>query len=172
MIESYEGHEPTLDPTAYIHAAATVIGKVTVGAQSSVWPGVVMRGDDNPITIGSQTSIQDGTIVHLTGDLSTTVVGNRVTVGHAAILHGCQVADDTLIGMGAILLDNCKIGRNVIVGAGTVVPMGKEIPDGVLVYGNPFQIVRDLTAKDLGWIEHSWKHYVQQAETYARRDRG
>ena len=169
MIESYSGHEPSIDPTAYVHPTATVIGRVSVGARSSLWPGAVLRGDDNPIVVGSETSIQDGAIVHLTGGLSTTVVGDRVTVGHAAILHGCTVGDRTLIGMGAILLDNCRIARNVIVGAGAVIPMNKEIPEGVLVLGNPFKIVRDLTDDDLAWIDHSWRHYVQQATTYADR---
>ncbi|MCP3981794.1 MAG: gamma carbonic anhydrase family protein [bacterium] len=170
MIESYDGQRPTIEETAYVHSAATVIGRVTIGAKCSIWPRAVLRGDDNPIAVGSQTNIQDGVVVHTTGGLSTTVVGDRVTVGHSAILHGCQIGDDTLIGMGAILLDNCKIARNVIVGAGTVIPMNKEIPEGVLVLGNPFKIVRELTEKDLGWIDYSWRHYVEQGATYAARD--
>lgn len=169
MIESYDGHRPLIDPTAYVHPAATVIGRVSVGPQSTIWPAAVLRGDDNPIVIGARTSIQDGAIVHLTGNLSSTVVGDRVTVGHAAILHGCAIGSDTLIGMGAILLDNCTIGRNVIVGAGALIPMNKHIPEGVLVLGNPFRIVRELTRKDIDSIEYSWRHYVEQGEKYARR---
>jgi len=169
MIESYDGHTPDIDPTAYVHPAATVIGRVTVGARSSIWPGVVIRGDDNPIVIGSDTNIQDGSIIHLTGELSTTVVGNRVTVGHGAILHGCSIGDETLIGMGAILLDNCTVGCNVIVGAGTLIPMNKQIPDGVLALGNRYEIVRELNEEDLAWIDHSWQHYVMQGEKYASR---
>jgi carbonic anhydrase/acetyltransferase-like protein (isoleucine patch superfamily) len=167
MIHRYFDHHPQIDPTAYVHPDATVIGRVKIGPESSVWPGVVMRGDDNDIVIGAQTSIQDGTIVHLTTDLSNTIVGDRVTVGHNATLHGCIVSDETIVGMGSILLDNCKIGRHVIIGAGTVIPMKKEIPDGVLVMGNPFKIVRDLTEKDLKWIDFSWRSYVQNAKDFA-----
>lgn len=169
MIEPYEEHVPKIHETAYVHEAATVIGRVTIGAESSVWPQTVMRGDDNEIIIGSQTSIQDGSVVHLTSNLSDTIVGDRVTVGHAAILHGCIVGSDTIVGMGSILLDNCKIGSHVIIGAGTVIPMNKEIPDGVLVLGNPFKIVRELTQKDLDWIDFSWKHYVENAKKYKSR---
>jgi len=168
-LEPYDGHRPAIDPSAWIHPSATVIGRVTVGARSTIWPAAVLRADDNPIVIGSCTSIQDGTVVHLTGGLSTTVVGDRVTVGHAAILHGCTVGSDTLIGMGSILLDNCTIGSNVIVGAGTVIPMNKRIPEGVLVFGNPFRIVRELTREDLESIAFSWRHYVEQGRKYAAR---
>ena len=169
MIEPYEEHVPTIHDSVYVHDSAVIIGRVTIGAESSIWPQVVMRGDDNEIVIGSQTSIQDGSIVHLTSDLSDTIIGSRVTVGHAAILHGCKVASDTIVGMGSILLDNCEIGSHVIIGAGTVIPMNKKIPDGVLVIGNPFKIVRDLNDKDLGWIEFSWKHYVENAAKYKAR---
>lgn len=169
MIEKYRDHEPKIHETAWVHDNATVIGRVTLGPETTVWPGAVLRGDDNEIVIGSQCSIQDGAIVHLTSNLSDTVVGDRVTVGHGAILHGCIIGSDCIIGMGAILLDNCKIGNNVIVGAGTLVPMNKEVPDNVLIVGNPFKVVRELEQKELDWIDYSWRHYVEHIETYRNR---
>lgn len=167
MIEKYQDHEPQIHPSVYVHPSAVIIGRVTVGAESSIWPATVLRGDDNKIVIGQQTSIQDGTVVHLTSNLSETIVGDKVTVGHSAVLHGCIVADECIIGMGSILLDNCKIGKQTIIGAGAVIPMNKVIPDGVVVMGNPYKVVRDVTDKDLEWIEFSWKHYVQNAKLYA-----
>jgi carbonic anhydrase/acetyltransferase-like protein (isoleucine patch superfamily) len=170
MIEPYLSHEPEVHPDAWVHGAATVIGRVRIGAFSSVWPAAVLRGDDGAIAIGSCTSIQDGSVVHLTGGLSDTTVGDRVTVGHRVILHGCSVGDDVLVGMGAILLDNCRIGPRVVIGAGTVVPMNKEIPSDVLVMGNPFRIVRALEEKDYRWIEKGWRTYVERAREYRERD--
>ena len=170
MIEPLPPHDPVIDPTAYVHSAAVVIGEVEIGAQSSIWPGAVLRGDDGLIRIGSQTSIQDGTVVHTTAGKSVSIVGSRVTVGHNAIVHGATVEDDCIVGMGSILLDNCHIGRNVIVGAGCLVPMGKRVPDGVLIVGSPFRVVRKLTDRDLEWIDHSWRSYVERTARFAARD--
>lgn len=167
MIEPYLGESPVIDPSAFVHPAATLIGKVTIGAECSIWPGVVMRGDDGRIVIGSQTSVQDGTVVHLTEGLSESIVGSRVTVGHNVTLHGCVVEDDVIVGMGSILLDNARIGKGSIVGAGTLVPMNKTVPPGVLVLGNPFKVVRELTDKDRQWIEFSWRSYVEKARNHA-----
>lgn len=166
MIESYLGDSPVIDPTAFVHERATLIGKVNIGAECSVWPGVVMRGDDGRIVIGPQTSVQDGTVVHLTEGMSETRVGARVTVGHNVILHGCIVEDEVIVGMGSILLDNARIGKGSIVGAGTLVPMNKTVPSGVLALGNPFRVVRELTDKDRQWIEFSWRSYVDKAQKY------
>ena len=166
MIESYLGESPVIDPTAFVHDRATLIGKVTIGAECSVWPGVVMRGDDGRIVIGPQTSIQDGTVVHLTEGMSETMVGARVTVGHNVILHGCIVEEEVIVGMGSILLDNARIGKGSIVGAGTLVPMNKTVPSGVLALGNPFRVVRELTDKDRQWIEFSWRSYVDKAHKH------
>ena len=171
MIEPYLGESPVIDPTAFVHDRATLIGKVTIGAECSVWPGVVMRGDDGRIVIGPQTSVQDGTVVHLTEDLSETIVGARVTVGHNVILHGCVVEDDVIVGMGSILLDNARIGKGSIVGAGTLVPMNKTVPPGVLAFGNPFRVVRELTEKDRQWIEFSWRSYVDKAQKHMQSKR-
>lgn len=168
MLESYLEHRPVVDPTAFVHARATLIGQVEVGAESSIWPGVVMRGDDGRIVIGKQTSVQDGTVVHLTDGLSSTIVGDRVTVGHNVILHGCVVEDEVIVGMGSILLDNARIGKGTIVGAGTLVPMNKTVPSGVLVLGNPFRVVRELTEKDRQFIGFSWMSYVEKAKLHRK----
>src|SRR3954447_25988944 len=114
-LERYKEFTPRVHPSAYVHERATVIGEVTIGAESSIWPGAVLRGDDGAIVIGEQTSIQDLSVIHATTGLSKTTVGTRVTVGHRVILHGCTIEDDCLIGMGAILLDNCVIGRGSFV---------------------------------------------------------
>jgi carbonic anhydrase/acetyltransferase-like protein (isoleucine patch superfamily) len=172
MLEPFEDSTPQIDPTAFVHQAAVVIGQVRIGAASSVWPCVTLRGDDGPILIGERTSIQDGSVVHMTEGLSTTTVGDRVTVGHGVILQGCTVEDDCIIGMGAILLDNAVIERGSIVGAGTVVPPGKRIAAGSVVVGNPMKVLRTCTEADVAWIEHSWKAYVERARQYRARDHG
>ena len=166
MIEPFLGESPVIDPTAFVHERATLIGKVSIGAECSIWPGVVMRGDDGRIVIGARTSVQDGTVVHMTEGMSETMVAERVTVGHNVILHGCIVEEDVIVGMGSILLDNARIGKGTIVGAGTLVPMNKTVPSGVLVLGNPFRVVRELTDKDRQWIEFSWRTYVDKAQKH------
>jgi len=171
MIERYCDNAPCIADDAFIHASAVVIGDVTIGARSSVWPNTTLRGDDGPIVIGNDTSIQDNSVVHLTLKLSRTVIGSRVTVGHGAILHGCSVEDDCIIGMGSIVLDNAVIERGSIVGAGTVIPPGKRVPPGSLVVGNPFRVVRPCRDDEVRWIETSWKIYVERARTYLERAR-
>ena len=166
MIEPFLGDSPVIDPTAFVHDRATLIGKVTIGAECSIWPGVVMRGDDGRIVIGARTSVQDGTVVHMTEGMSETMVAERVTVGHNVTLHGCIVEEDVIVGMGSILLDNARIGKGSIVGAGTLVPMNKTVPSGVLVLGNPFRVVRELNDKDRQWIEFSWRTYVDKAQKH------
>ena len=121
MIQRFKDKIPQIHPTAWVHPMATVIGDVVLGAHVSVWPGAVLRGDCGPIRIGAFTNIQDGTVVHTTQDLSETHVGERVTVGHNAILHGCRIGDDCLVGMHATVLDNAVISHQTIIGAGSVV---------------------------------------------------
>jgi gamma-carbonic anhydrase len=166
-IRSHLAHRPIIDPSAYIDAAAVVIGEVEICAEVSIWPAVVLRGDQGAIRIGAQSNLQDGTIVHCTGGRSQTTVGERVTVGHRALLHGCIVEDDCLIGMGAILLDNCRIGRGSIVGAGSLVTSGTVVPEGSLVLGSPAKVVRSLReGEHEGWIEHGCAEYLRLAKTY------
>ncbi|MCB9750116.1 MAG: gamma carbonic anhydrase family protein [Myxococcales bacterium] len=169
-MESFAGVAPRIDARAFIHSAAVLIGDVTVGPESSVWPNVTLRGDDAPIVIGAQTSIQDGTTIHATEGESRTTVGARVTVGHNALLHGCTVGDDCLIGMGSILLDNAVVEPWAFVAAGTLVPPGKVVRAGTLVMGNPMRVVRECTEKDREWIVHSWRSYVKRAREYLERD--
>lgn len=159
MIQKYKGIAPVIHPTAWVHPMATVIGDVEIGAHVSIWPGVVLRGDCGPIRIGAYSNIQDGSIVHTTQNFSHTEVGERVTVGHGAILHGCRVANDCLIGMHATVLDNAEIAEHSIVAAGTVVTVGKKFPPRVMLMGSPARVVRELEAKHLEQIDYGWRAY-------------
>ena len=169
-LERYRSFEPEVAPTAYVHPDASVIGEVFVGDRSSVWPTAVLRGDDGPVRVGALTSIQDGCVLHNTTGVSTTVVGDRVTVGHRAILHGCTVEDDCLIGMGAIVLDGAVVGRGSIVGAGAVVTQNKVIPPESLVLGMPAKVVRACGAREREQIETGWREYEERCREYRERD--
>ncbi|MGB1014244.1 MAG: gamma carbonic anhydrase family protein [Nannocystaceae bacterium] len=166
VLQAFAGHQPKLDPSAFVHPQAVVIGEVHVGAESSVWPNATLRGDDAAIVIGAQTSVQDGSTVHATEGDSKTVIGSRVTVGHNVILHGCQIGDDCLIGMGSIVLDNAVVEPGSFVAAGTLVAPGKVVRSGTLVMGNPMRVLRRCTDKDLLWIAHSWQAYVKRSREY------
>ena len=169
-LERFKEHTPRLGAGAFVHSAATVIGDVEIGERCSIWPAVVMRGDDGPIRIGAETSIQDGSVVHMTAGLSEVSVGSRVTVGHKVILHGCVVEDECLIGMGAIVLDNARIGRGSLVGAGALVLGNLQVPPGSLVLGSPAKVVRALNEKERAMIEMGWIEYVERAAQYLARD--
>ncbi|MCK5795797.1 MAG: gamma carbonic anhydrase family protein [Deltaproteobacteria bacterium] len=160
------GRVPRLGEAVFIHESAVVIGAVTLADEVSVWPNVTLRGDEGRIEIGRQTNIQDGTTIHMTGDLSHTIVGERVTVGHGCILHGCIVGDGALIGMGAILLDNATIGEGAFIGAGALVTQNKVIPPRTMVFGNPAKVVRELTPEEIDYTRYAWRHYVEQAALY------
>lgn len=166
--EPFEDKHPRVDPSAYVHPSAVLIGEIEIGPESSVWPNVTLRGDDGPIVIGSQTSIQDNTVIHATEGLSWTRVGDRVTVGHGVILHGCTIHDDALIGMGAIVLDNAVVESGAMVAAGTLVPPGKIVRSGTLVAGNPMKLLRECRDTDRAMIEFSWRAYVKRAAQYRR----
>ena len=166
MLQSFRGVHPRVDPTAFVHERATLIGDVEIGPGASVWPGAVLRGDDGPIVIGANSSIQDGTIIHATEGLSRTTVGARVTVGHQVVLHGCTIGDDCLIGMGSIVLDEAVVEAWAFVAAGTLVAPGKRVPTGQMMMGNPGKLVRALTDKDRAWITHSWSAYAKRTREY------
>ena len=166
MIEPYRGLHPQVDPSAWVHASAVVIGDVRIGPRVSVWPGVVLRGDQGEIVVGEDSNLQDGTIAHATGGVSTVTVGPRVTVGHRVLLHGCRVEGDALIGMGAILLDHCVVEPWALVGAGTLVAPGKRVPTRTLYLGNPGRVVRALTERDLAMIEHGRDEYLRLLADY------
>ena len=161
MIRPFRGVRPTIASTAYVDESAQVIGDVVIGEESSVWMNAVVRGDVNTIRIGRRTNIQDGTIVHVMREPShPTVVGDEVTVGHGAILHGCTVADRCLIGMGAILLNGSSVGADCIVAAGTLLTEGAVVPPRSLVMGSPGKVRRALTDGEVAFIRDSAANYV------------
>ena len=168
-IRSYLGQEPDIHKTAYIDRAALVIGKVRVGAESSLWPMVVARGDVNYIQIGARTNLQDGSVLHVTHDGPYSpgglplLIGDDVTVGHNVTLHACTVQSTCLIGMGSVVLDGSVIGSNTIIGAGSLVPPGKQLESGYLWLGSPVKRIRSLTATEKESIRYSAKHYVKLA---------
>ena len=166
MIISYHGKTPETGLAAFVAENAAVTGDVTLGKDSSVWFSAVIRGDGPHIEIGERSNIQDGCVLHADPGYPLTV-GGRVTVGHGAILHGCEVGDGSLIGMGAIVLNGAKIGKNCIVGAGALVTGGKEFEDGMLILGSPAKAVRRLTPVEIASNLSSAKHYVEQAKEYA-----
>lgn len=166
MLERFGPHSPQVDPTSFVHPRATVIGEVRIDARASIWPGAVLRGDMGGIHIGAETSVQDGTVCHMTGGWSTLTVGNRVTVGHNVVLHGCTVEDMCLIGMGAVILDNAVIGKGSLVAAGAVVTAGTVIPPGSFVVGAPARVVKPVSDKQRGMLETGWRAYVDVLDTY------
>jgi len=168
-IEPFQEHTPVVHPEAFVHPSAVVIGRVTIGARSSVWPCAVLRGDDGFIRIGKESSIQDGTVIHMTEGQSNTIIGDRVTIGHAVTLHGCTIGDGALVGIGAIVLDGAVIEPGAFVAAGTLIPPGKVIPTGKVAMGNPFRIVRDLAERDRAWLAFSHETYVRRAAQYKAR---
>lgn len=155
----------SIHPTVFIASTAAVMGDVTIGAESSVWYGAVLRADLAPIVIGTQTNLQDGTIVHVDEGVPCQV-GSRVGVGHRVILHGCAVEDDCLIGMGSILLNKVHVGSGSVVAAGAVLPEGMQVPPGSLVMGVPARVVRAVDQRLAGRIAETWSHYVEQARVH------
>jgi carbonic anhydrase/acetyltransferase-like protein (isoleucine patch superfamily) len=171
VLEPFEGVHPEIHPEAFVHAAAVLIGHVVIGARTSVWPCAVLRGDDGPVLIGEDTSIQDGTLIHCTEGLSKTVVGSRSTIGHKVVLHGCTIEDECLVGMGAIILDNARVETGSIIAAGTLIPPNKVVPAGMLVMGSPFKVIRPVNEQDRKLIDNGWREYVHRAGQYLARDR-
>ena len=152
--------------SAYVDPQAVVIGDVTIGEDSSVWPCVVIRGDVNWIRIGARTNIQDGSVCHVMRDEWPLVLGDNVTIGHGAVLHGCTIESRCLVGMGAIILNGAKIGTGSIVAAGTLVPEGTIVPPGSLFMGHPGKFRRPLTQQDQDSIDAYAARYVEYAATY------
>lgn len=162
ILDRHLRQKPTLGEGVYIADGAVVVGDVTLGEGSSVWYNAVLRGDINRILVGNQTNIQDGAVLHLEQNLPC-VVGNYVTIGHIAIVHACTVGDESLIGMGAVVLDGAKIGNQCLVGARSLVTKGKQIPDGSLVIGSPAEVVRSLTAEERAALRTSAERYAANA---------
>ena len=167
MLRAFKSVFPSIDPTAYVDTSAQIIGDVHVGPESSVWMNVEMRGDVNRIRIGARTNIQDLTLVHVMRDTHPTTVGDNVTIGHSAVIHGCTIEDRCLIGMGAILLNGCRIGTGSIVAAGALVPEGMVIPPGSMVMGMPAKVKRPLSVEEDASIKWYADNYVRYRLDYA-----
>jgi carbonic anhydrase/acetyltransferase-like protein (isoleucine patch superfamily) len=162
----HQGRRPRIGRGAFVAANATVIGDVTLGDESSVWFGVVGRGDVMPIAVGARTNIQDGSVVHVTGGKTRTLVGDDVTAGHMVLLHGCTVESSVLVGMGSIVLDGAVIEEGCVVGAGSLVTPGTRIPRGSVAMGRPARVVRAVTDEDRAWIAASSQGYVENARVF------
>ena len=160
MLRPYRGQMPRVHPTAFIDDSAQVIGDVDIGEGSSVWMCVVMRGDVNRIRIGRRSNVQDSTVVHVMKDTHPTQIGDDVTIGHGAIVHGCTIEDRCLIGMGAILLNGVTVGRGSIIAAGSLLPEGTQVPPRSLVMGSPGKVRRTLSDADLDEIQMYADRYV------------
>ncbi|GLQ50776.1 gamma carbonic anhydrase family protein [Dyella flava] len=171
-LRSFKGISPTLGARTYVDPAATVIGDVVLGDDVSIWPGAILRGDVHHIRIGARSNVQDGSVVHVTHDGPyspggfPTIVGEGVTIGHAAVIHACTIEDYCLIGMHATVLDGAVIKKYGFVGAGSVVPPGKVVGERELWLGNPAQRVRVLTDKQIEQLHYSADHYVRLKDVY------
>jgi carbonic anhydrase/acetyltransferase-like protein (isoleucine patch superfamily) len=158
-------HPELIDPTAFIAPGAVVLGDVTIAAEASVWFGAVIRGDTEAIRIGRQTNVQDGCILHADAGYPCTL-GERVTLGHGAIVHGATVEDDCLIGMRAVVMNGARIGKGSIVAVGSLVTEGAVIPPGSVVMGQPGRVKREVSERDRERIRHAAEHYIAAAKAY------
>lgn len=162
MIRSFRGIKPKIAASAYVDPGAHVIGDVEIGERSSIWPTVVLRGDIEPIRVGAETNIQDGTVIH-TDKGFPAIIGDRVSVGHAAVLHGCTVEEDALIGMGALVLTGARIGRGAVVAAAALVPEGMEVAPDTLVMGAPAKPRRPVSAEEKARFQKGVAGYMERA---------
>ena len=156
---------PQIADSAWVADNAEVMGDVRLGENVSIWFNTTLRGDNDPITIGDDSNIQDGSVLHTDEGVPLTI-GRNVTVGHMVMLHGCSIGDESLIGIGAIVLNGAKIGRNCLVGAGALVTEGKEFPDGSMILGSPAKVVRQLTPEQIEGLRYSAQHYIDNAKRY------
>ena len=168
MLRPYRGGMPVVHPTAFVDESAQVIGDVQIGAESSVWMNAVIRGDVNSIRIDERTNVQDGTVIHVMHHTHPTAVGDDVTIGHGAIVHGCTVGSRVLVGMGAILLNGSTIGEDTIVAAGSLVTENMAVPPRSLVMGSPARVRRALTDDEVRFVLESAGNYVRYRLDYAR----
>ena len=166
-VYSLDEHAPEIPASAWVADSASVIGKVTLGEQASVWYGCVIRGDNDRITIGARSNIQDASVLHSDEGVPLTL-GEGVSIGHQVMLHGCSIGDGSLIGMQAIVLNRAKIGKDCLVAAGAVVTEGKEFPDGSLIMGAPAKVVRQLTPEQIAHNRWIAQHYIEQMARHRR----
>ena len=171
-LRSYKGIAPQIGAHVYIDSSSVLVGDITIGDDSSIWPFVAARGDVNQIRIGQRTNVQDGSVLHVTHKNSENpdgyplIIGNDVTIGHKVMLHGCTIADRVLVGMGAIILDEVIIEEDVMVGAGSLVPPGKRLESGYLYVGSPVKQARPLSDKERAFLQKSADNYVQNKNDY------
>lgn len=166
-IYQFEDRSPDVDSSAFVADSASVIGSVKLSAGSSVWYGAVIRGDNEPIRIGQNSNVQEGSVLHTDPGFPCTL-GDHVTVGHQAMLHGCNIGDGSLIGIQAVVLNGAVIGKQCLIGAGALVTEGKHIPDRSLVLGSPGKVVRQLTDEDLARMQRNAEVYVQKAQAFKK----
>ena len=167
-IVAFDGKAPRLAASVFLAEGSVVTGDVEIGEDSSIWFGTVVRGDVNQVRIGARTNLQDLTVVHVTAGRHPTVVGDDVSVGHRAVLHGCTVRDRCLVGIGAIVLDGAVVGPDAMIAAGALVPPGMVVPPGKLVLGAPARVRRDLTPEELAALRARAERYVGYAAIYRR----
>ena len=160
---------PVIGEGVYIAKSADIIGEVEIADDASIWFNVVLRGDVEKISIGKGSNVQDGTVIHTTLDKYPTVIGDNVTIGHNAMLHGCKVNDNVLIGIGSIVLDNSEIGENSIVAAGSLVPPGKKFPPCSLIMGSPAKVVKTLGEEDIAGIKNYADRYIAYKNMYLEK---
>jgi gamma-carbonic anhydrase len=165
-VAPYRGVAPRLHDSVLVMDGSVVIGDVEIGEGSSIWPGAVVRGDVHHVRIGARTNLQDGAVVHVTTDRHPTRIGDDVTVGHRAVLHGCTVKERCLVGIGAVVLDGAVVGPDALVGAGALVTPGTVVPPGAMVLGSPARVKRQLTDEEKAALRESAAHYVELAARY------
>ncbi|MFN2452658.1 MAG: gamma carbonic anhydrase family protein [Pyrinomonadaceae bacterium] len=170
MIRPFRGTHPQIHTSAFIEESAQIIGDVHIGEHSSVWFNAVLRGDVFYIRIGNRTNIQDGTVIHVSNGTHATVLEDEVTVGHNATLHGCYIERGCLIGMGAIVMDDVRIGAESIVAAGALVAPGTRVPPRSLVIGAPAKVKRALTGEEASGLANYWKNYVEYTKVYKEEE--
>lgn len=167
QIRSYQGFTPQIGENCFIDPSSVIIGRVSIGCNSSIWCNSVIRGDVSSISIGENSNIQDLTMLHVThynpsiSAEAPLLIGNNVTIGHNCCLHACTIGDNVLVGMGSTLLDNCVIETQVFIGAGSVVPPNKRLESGYLYFGNPVKRIRPLSEQEVQFIQYSAEHYVR-----------
>lgn len=164
-IYELDGIQPQLDDSAWVADSATVLGKVTLAKDASVWFGSVIRGDTDDIHVGAGSNIQDGSVLHTDQGIPLTI-GRHVTIGHQVMLHGCTIGDESLVGIGSVILNGAKIGKNCLVGARSLVTENKEFPDGSMILGSPAKVVRALTEQEIEGLRQSAKRYVDNAKRF------
>jgi carbonic anhydrase/acetyltransferase-like protein (isoleucine patch superfamily) len=165
LIFSFKGETPDIHASCFIASSANVIGNVKIGEGTSIWYNAVLRGDLAPIIIGKDSNVQECSVIHVDEEQDV-VIGNGVTIGHGAIIHGCHIGDNCLIGMGSIILNGAEIGENSIIGAGALVTSGKKIPPNSLVLGSPGKVIREITKEELDATIKNGKIYVKLGQEF------